>query len=66
MRERDGSLPGVPCGVDTSQPDPEAAVAFYRGLFGWDFEDVMPPGSAGKYSARCPTSCPTHGRCERG
>lgn len=41
--------PGVPCWVDTSQPDPEAAVAFYSGLFGWDFEDAMPPGSAGKY-----------------
>jgi predicted enzyme related to lactoylglutathione lyase len=49
MLERDGYLPGVPCWVDTSQPDPEAAVAFYRGLFGWDFEDAMPPGSAGKY-----------------
>jgi predicted enzyme related to lactoylglutathione lyase len=35
--------------VDTGQPDPEAAVAFYRGLFGWEFEDVMPPGSQGKY-----------------
>jgi predicted enzyme related to lactoylglutathione lyase len=49
MLERDGYLPGVPCWVDTSQPDPEAAVAFYRGLFGWDFEDAMPPGSDGKY-----------------
>ena len=49
MLERDGYLPGVPCWIDTSQPDPEAAVAFYNGLFGWDFEDVMPPGSAGKY-----------------
>jgi predicted enzyme related to lactoylglutathione lyase len=35
--------------VDTSQPDPEAAVDFYSGLFGWGFEDVMPPGSEGKY-----------------
>jgi predicted enzyme related to lactoylglutathione lyase len=35
--------------VDTSQPDPEAAVAFYSGLFGWEFEDVMPPGSEGQY-----------------
>jgi predicted enzyme related to lactoylglutathione lyase len=35
--------------VDTSQPDPEAAVDFYRGLFGWEFEDVMPPDSEGKY-----------------
>ena len=49
MAERDGYIPGVPCWVDTSQPDPEAAVAFYRGLFGWEFEDVMPPGSPGKY-----------------
>jgi predicted enzyme related to lactoylglutathione lyase len=35
--------------VDTSQPDPDAAVAFYGPLFGWEFEDVMPPGSGGKY-----------------
>ena len=49
MLERDGYLPGVPCWVDTSQPDPEAAVAFYGGLFGWDFEDAMPPGSDGNY-----------------
>jgi predicted enzyme related to lactoylglutathione lyase len=47
--ERDGYPPGVPCWIDTSQPDPEAAVAFYSGLFGWDFEDVMPPGSPGAY-----------------
>jgi predicted enzyme related to lactoylglutathione lyase len=53
MPERDGYIPGVPCWVDTSQPDPEAAVDFYRGLFGWEFEDVMPPDSPGKYfSAR--------------
>lgn len=49
MPERDGYIPGVPCWVDTSQPDPEAAVEFYSGLFGWEFEDVMPPGSPGKY-----------------
>jgi uncharacterized protein len=49
MRERDGYMPGVPCWIDTSQPDPDAAVAFYGGLFGWDFEDAMPPGAAGKY-----------------
>jgi uncharacterized protein len=42
-------MPGVPCWVDTSQPDPEAAVDFYGGLFGWEFEDVMPPGSPRKY-----------------
>jgi uncharacterized protein len=49
MPERDGYIPGVPCWIDTSQPDPEAAVDFYRGLFGWEFEDVMPPDSPGKY-----------------
>jgi uncharacterized protein len=49
MPERDGYIHGVPCWVDTSQPDPEAAADFYSGLFGWEFEDVMPPGSAGKY-----------------
>jgi predicted enzyme related to lactoylglutathione lyase len=49
MPERAGYIPGVPCWVDTSQPDPESAVAFYRDLFGWEFEDVMPPGAPGKY-----------------
>ena len=49
MPERDGYIPGVPCWLDTSQPDPEAAVAFYSRLFGWEFEDVMPSGSEGKY-----------------
>jgi predicted enzyme related to lactoylglutathione lyase len=49
MQERDGYIPGVPCWVDTNQPDPEAAVAFYRGLFGWELEDVMPAGAPGKY-----------------
>jgi uncharacterized protein len=49
MHERDGYMPGVPCWIDTSQPDPEAAVDFYSGLFGWDFEGVMPPGAPGKY-----------------
>jgi uncharacterized protein len=49
MAERDGYIPGVPCWVDTNQPDPEAALPFYSGLFGWEFEDVMPAGSPGKY-----------------
>jgi uncharacterized protein len=47
--ERDGYIPGVPCAVDTSQPDPEAAVDFYGALFGWEFEDVMPPESEAQY-----------------
>jgi predicted enzyme related to lactoylglutathione lyase len=49
MRERDGYIPGVPCWVDTSQPDPEAAVAFYGGLFGWELADGMPPEAPGNY-----------------
>jgi uncharacterized protein len=49
MPERDGYIPGVPCWIDTSQPDPEAGVEFYRDLFGWEFEDVMPSDSPGKY-----------------
>jgi uncharacterized protein len=49
MPERDGYIPGVPCWVDASEPDPEAALGFYGGLFGWEFEDAMPPGSEGKY-----------------
>ena len=49
MPERDEYIPGVPCWIDTSQPEPEAAVEFYRDLFGWEFEDVMPPDSPGKY-----------------
>jgi predicted enzyme related to lactoylglutathione lyase len=49
MPERDRYIPGVPCWVDTSQPDPDAAVAFYSGLFGWEFEDAMPPGAEGRY-----------------
>jgi uncharacterized protein len=47
--ERDGYIPGVPCWVDTSQPDPEAALEFYGGLFGWEFADVMPAGSEDRY-----------------
>jgi uncharacterized protein len=49
MPERDGYIAGVPCWVDVSEPDPDAALDFYAGLFGWEFEDVMPPGSKGKY-----------------
>ena len=49
MPERDGYIAGVPCAVDTSHPDPEAAIGFYGGLFGWEFEDVMPPQSERRY-----------------
>src|SRR3954463_7150075 len=49
MPERDRYIPGVPCWVDTSQPDPKAALPFYSGLFGWEFENAMPEGSGGEY-----------------
>ena len=49
MAELDRYIPGVPCWIDTNQPDPEAAVAFYAGLFGWEIEDAMPPGSERPY-----------------
>jgi predicted enzyme related to lactoylglutathione lyase len=40
---------GVPCWIDTEQPDIGAAVDFYAGIFGWTFEDVMPVGAPGRY-----------------
>jgi predicted enzyme related to lactoylglutathione lyase len=49
MPERDGYIPGVPCWVDASEPDPEAAAEFYGGLFGWEFEEVPPPRSGDTY-----------------
>jgi uncharacterized protein len=49
LPERDGYIAGVPCWVDTSQPDPDAAAEFYGGLFGWEFEDTMPAAAPGKY-----------------
>ena len=49
MPERDGYIPGVPCWIDSNQPDPKAAAEFYRDLFGWEVEDVMPPESEVRY-----------------
>jgi len=49
MPDRDGYIAGVPCWIDTSQPDPDAAAEFYGGLFGWELEQVMPPEAPGKY-----------------
>lgn len=41
---------GVPCWVETSQPDPQAALDFYGPLFGWDFSGPgpMPGGLPGE------------------
>jgi len=49
MSERSRYVPGVPCWVDTQQPDPQAVLPFYSGLFGWEFENAMPEGSGGEY-----------------
>src|SRR3954464_11108828 len=49
MSKRDGFRPGVPCWVDTWQPDAEAAGAFYTRLFGWEAEDTMPPETPGRH-----------------
>lgn len=40
---------GVFCWTDLSTPDPEAAKAFYTGLFGWEVED-RPISSGGTYT----------------
>ena len=49
MPQRDGYIPGVPCWIDTSHPDPERILPFYSALFGWEFENVMPEDSEGEY-----------------
>jgi predicted enzyme related to lactoylglutathione lyase len=49
MSERDGYIPGVPCWVDTNQPDPARAAEFYGRLFGWELEESMPEGAPGSY-----------------
>lgn len=48
MVPRNEYLPGVPCWVDVTAPDPEAATRFYGHVFGWQFEDRTPAG-AGAY-----------------
>jgi len=49
MPDRNGYPPGVPCWADTTQPDPQAAAAFYAGLFGWELEETMSPSSDATY-----------------
>jgi uncharacterized protein len=51
MSHRDGYAHGVPCWVDTLQPDPDAAIAFYAGVFGWEFGTPghMPGDPPGRY-----------------
>lgn len=51
MSNRDHYPSGVPCWVDTAQPDPDAALAFYGALMGWEFvgPGEMPGDPPGKY-----------------
>jgi predicted enzyme related to lactoylglutathione lyase len=49
MSARDGFQPGVPCWVAAVLPDPEAGVAFYTALFGWEEADIMPAEGRGRY-----------------
>src|ERR1700727_1668908 len=51
MSTRDSYAPGVPCWVETIQPDPRAALEFYGPLFGWEFSEpsAMAGGSGGEY-----------------
>jgi predicted enzyme related to lactoylglutathione lyase len=49
MPDKDGYIPGVPCWIDTTQPDPAAAAEFYGPLFGWEIEESMPAGAPGSY-----------------
>jgi len=46
MSRRDGFGPGVPCWVDTWQPDAAGAAAFYAALFGWQTEVTDVPAGA--------------------
>lgn len=46
--------PGVPCWVDTWQPDPQIAARFYGALLGWEFDEPRPmPGGLEGSVPRC-------------
>jgi predicted enzyme related to lactoylglutathione lyase len=51
MSERHDYEPGVPCWIDALLPDPDAAIAFYGELFGWEFAGPgeMPGDPPGRY-----------------
>ena len=40
---------GVPSWIDLEVQDVDAALAFYGHLFGWRFEEKLPPGAPGRY-----------------
>jgi predicted enzyme related to lactoylglutathione lyase len=47
---RTSYLSGVPCWVDLIQPDPDATMAFYSGLFDWTFQVRTPEGAPVRYA----------------
>lgn len=49
MTEKPAYPPGVPCWVETLQPDPRPALAFYGSLFGWDGIGPGPMPAGGEY-----------------
>lgn len=46
----DRYIAGVPCWIDLTPPDVDAAMTFYGGLFGWEFEERTPPGAPVRYA----------------
>ena len=42
MPDRDSYSPGTPCWVELGTSDPDGAVAFYEGLFGWSVAESQP------------------------
>ncbi len=49
MPERTGYPHGVPCWVDLATSAPDAAAAFYGGLFGWEAVEAGPAEETGGY-----------------
>jgi len=49
MSERDAYAPGTPSWVDLATSDLEAAKAFYKGVFDWDWGPAGPPEQTGGY-----------------
>lgn len=47
---RDEYPAGVPCWIDLVQDDPEATMAFYRELFGWEYDVRTPAGAPSIYA----------------
>jgi uncharacterized protein len=47
---RDEYPAGVPCWIDLVQDDPAATMAFYRELFGWEYDVRTPPEAPSTYA----------------